>query len=173
MAFSQCSGGGRSSARRTTSVRAWGCDSDRSLKLDQETVLYRHERTFVNQTALAVNVNDTDQSASVDTAIEAVREYALERVGEVLRIDMVAVSQKGSDGDAFAALAGRAWRETSRPLVLRSGIRGRSKRPPRRFGSHSVLAAADPETADGLAGRQGRSARPRRHCPRPDQLGAG
>ena len=132
-------------------VRGLRLGPDGSLTLGEETVLYRHERTFVNQTALAVNVNDTDEPASVDRVLEAVRDYALERVGEILRIDMVAVSQRGSDREAFAALASRAWRETSRPLVLRSGdpealveaaiaVRG----------SRSVLAAADPETADSL-----------------------
>jgi acetyl-CoA decarbonylase/synthase complex subunit gamma len=132
-------------------VRALRLGADRSLKLGEETVLYRHERTFVNQTALAVNVSDTDEPASVDRVLEAVRDYALERVGEILRVDMVAVSQRGSDREAFAALASRAWRETSRPLVLRSGDPEALEEAARAVrGSRSVLAAADPETADSL-----------------------
>ena len=132
-------------------VRGVRLGSDGSLKLGEETVLYRHERTFVNQTALAVNLNDSDETASVDAALEAVREYALERVGEILCIDMVSVSQKGSDPEAFAALASRAWTETSRPLVLRSGDPGALEEAAKAVrGSHSVLAAANPETADSL-----------------------
>jgi acetyl-CoA decarbonylase/synthase complex subunit gamma len=132
-------------------VRCVRLGPDGSLKLGEETVLYRHERTFVHPTALAVNVNDTDAPASLDGVLERVEEYALERVGEVLRIDMVAVSQKGPDRSAFAALASRAWNETGRPLVLRS-------RDPEALaeaaaavrGSRSVLASASPETADSL-----------------------
>ena len=132
-------------------VRGVRLGSDGSLKLGEETVLYRHERTFVNQTALAVNLNDSDETASVDAALEAVREYALERVGEILCIDMVSVSQKGSDPEAFAALASRAWTETSRPLVLRSGDPEALEEAAKAVrGSHSVLAAANPETADSL-----------------------
>jgi len=132
-------------------VRGVKLGPDGSLKLGEETVLYRHERTFVNQTALAVNLNDSDETASVDAVLEAVREYALERVGEVLRIDMVAVSQKGSDPEAFASLASRAWRETNRPLVLRSGDPEALEEAAKAVGgSHSVLAAANPETADLL-----------------------
>ena len=132
-------------------VRRVRLGSDRSLKLGEETVLYRHERTFVNQTALAVNLNDTDETASVDAVLEAVREYALERVGEILRVDMVAVSQKGRDPEAFAALASRVWSETSRPLVLRSGDPEALEEAAKAVqGSHSVLAAANPETADSL-----------------------
>jgi acetyl-CoA decarbonylase/synthase complex subunit gamma len=130
-------------------VRCLKLGPDRSLEIGEETVLYRHERTFVHQTALAVNVNDTD--ASVDAALEAVREYTLERVGEILRIDMVAVSHKGPDAKAFAALASRAWKETHRPLVLRSDDpQALAEAAAAVEGSHSVLAAASPETVDAL-----------------------
>jgi acetyl-CoA decarbonylase/synthase complex subunit gamma len=132
-------------------VRGVRLGPDRSLKLGEETVLYRHERTFVNQTALAVNVNDTDEPASVDAVLEAVERYALERVGEVLRVDMVAVSQKGRDREAFVALADRVWRETGKPLVLRSADAEALEEAARAIrGSHSVLAAANPDTADSL-----------------------
>ena len=132
-------------------VRVVRLGPDRSLVLGAETVLYRHERTFVNQTALAVNVNDTDQPARIDAALEAVTEYALERVGEIFRIDMVAVSQKGPDARAFVALATRAWKQTNKPLVLRSGDpEALAEAAAAVRGSHSVLAAADPEAADAL-----------------------
>jgi acetyl-CoA decarbonylase/synthase complex subunit gamma len=132
-------------------VRGVKLGPDGSLKLGEETVLYRHERTFVNQTALAVNINDTDEPASVDATLEAVSQYALERVGEILRIDMVAVSQRGTDSKAFAALATRAWEETNRPLVLRSeDPKALAEAAAAVRGSRSVLAAADPETADAL-----------------------
>jgi len=132
-------------------VRGVRLGPEGSLRLGEETVLYRHERTFVSPTALAVNVDDTDDPASVDAVLEAVEEYALERVGETLRLDKVAVSQKGSDPRAFADLADRAWRKTGRPLVLRSAdaeALGAAASAVR--GSRSVLAAANAETADSL-----------------------
>ena len=132
-------------------VRCLKLGPDRSLEIGEETVLYRHERTFVHQTALAVNVNDTDAPASVDAALEAVRDYTLERVGEVLRIDMLAVSHKGPDAKAFTALASRAWKETGRPLVLCSeDPQALAEAAAAVEGSHSVLAAATPETVDAL-----------------------
>ena len=94
--------------------------SDKKLKLGAETVLYRHEKTFVNQTALAVNVNDTDNAASIDTTLGAISKYLLERVGEKLTVDMVAVTQKGDNIETFVKLAKKAWETTKKPLVLRS-----------------------------------------------------
>jgi acetyl-CoA decarbonylase/synthase complex subunit gamma len=72
-------------------------------------------------------------------------------VGEVLRIDMVAVSHKGPDAKAFTALASRAWKETNRPLVLCSeDPQALAEAAAAVEGSHSVLAAATPETVDAL-----------------------
>src|SRR5210317_1905264 len=34
--------------------------TDKSFSLGDETVLYRHDKTFVNQTAIAININDSD-----------------------------------------------------------------------------------------------------------------
>jgi len=114
-----------------------------SLKLGAETVLYRHEKTFVHQTALAVNVNDTDAPAAVDATLAAIRDYVLVRVGE---------TQKGTDATAFAALAKKAWEIVARPLVLRaSSVESLKAAAEAVKGSGSVLASATPETAAALA----------------------
>ena len=78
---------------------------DRQLKLGGEVVLYRHEKTFVHQTALALNLNDTDPPELIEGTLKTVADYVLERVGEKLRIDMVAITQLGPDARGFAALA--------------------------------------------------------------------
>jgi acetyl-CoA decarbonylase/synthase complex subunit gamma len=126
-----------------------GADKDR--KLGEETVLYRHEKTFVNQTLLAVNVNDTDDPASVDATLRAVKDYTIERVGETIDLDMVAVSHRGDSVEAFADLAARAWAEVGKPLVLRSSDTEALRAAAAKVaGSRSVLAVATPETAAEL-----------------------
>jgi len=101
-------------------VRGISLGPDRALKLGEETVLYRHEKTFVNQTALAVNISDADSPDAINATLTCVKDYRLERVGELLTIDMVSVTQAGSDVAAFAALAKKAFEQTAKPLVLRS-----------------------------------------------------
>jgi acetyl-CoA decarbonylase/synthase complex subunit gamma len=124
---------------------------DKSLKLGEETVLYRHEKTFVNQTALAVNVNDTDSSESVNATLAAVRDYVMERVGETLRVEMVSVTQKGDDPGAFAQAAENAWKTTQRPLVLRSSNpEALQMAAEAAKGCNGVLASAAPDTAAQL-----------------------
>jgi acetyl-CoA decarbonylase/synthase complex subunit gamma len=132
-------------------VRGIALGPDRMLKLGEETVLYRHEKTFFHQTALAVNINDTDSSSTVKETLASIRDYRLERVGETLRIDMAAVTQRGADVNTFAALAVRAWETTGRPLVLRSESPAALKAAAIAVkGSRSVLAAATPGTLDEL-----------------------
>jgi acetyl-CoA decarbonylase/synthase complex subunit gamma len=123
-----------------------------TLKVGAETVLYRHEKTFVHQTALAVNVNDTDPPAVVEATLAAIRDYVLERVGETLVVDLVSVTQKGKDPAAFAALAKQAWDTVGRPLVLHAASVEALKAAAEAVqGSGSVLASATPETAEALA----------------------
>ena len=132
-------------------VRGIALGPDRMLKLGEETVLYRHEKTFFHQTAIAININDTDSPDVIEETLTAVRDYRLERVGEIFGIDMAAVTQRGADVNGFAALAVKAWETTGRPLVLRSESPfALNAAAVAVKGSRSVLAAATPETLDEL-----------------------
>ncbi len=58
-----------------------------SLKIGGENVLYRHEKTFINRTALAV-VIDTEQCGWQEK-FERVKEFQIKRVNEILKVDLV------------------------------------------------------------------------------------
>jgi acetyl-CoA decarbonylase/synthase, CODH/ACS complex subunit gamma len=125
--------------------------ADRSLKLGEETVLYRHEKSFVHRTAIAININDTDLPAEIDRALIGIKDYQLQRTGEELCIDMVSVTEKSGTADSFIRLAQQAWETTRKPLILRSSnpkmLIGAARAV---HGSHSVLASATAESADSL-----------------------
>ncbi len=90
-----------------------------ALAVGGETVLYRHEKTFVHQTLLAVNVDEQDSPEAVAATINGVRDYVLERVGEELRVELLAVTQQGDDPAAFASFVANVAKAGKRPLVLR------------------------------------------------------
>jgi len=132
-------------------VRGIGLGTDKNLKVGEETVLYRHEKTFVHQTLIAININDTDPPEKIEETLGLIIEYNLERVGEQLSVDMIAVTQKGNDIDAFAGLAKKTWETTQRPLVIHStDVKALAAAAEAVKGSHSVLASATMETADKL-----------------------
>ena len=66
-------------------VRAVALGPGGNLVTGEETVLYRHEKTFVHPTLIAVNINDTDDDALVAATIAQIRDYRFERVGEIGR----------------------------------------------------------------------------------------
>ena len=134
-------------------VRCVELGPDRRLKLGGEVVLYRHEKTFVHQTALGLSINDTDAPDSIDATLKIAAEYLLERVGEKLRLDVVAVTQRGTDAKAFAELAAKAWDRTKRPVVLRSAdTAALAAAAVAVKGSRSVLCAPSPAAARELCG---------------------
>jgi len=82
--------------------------------LGEETVLYRHEKTFVNKPVIAVNLDEgTDLSVA-----EKIKNYRPVRVGEELYIGAVAVTQK-NDSASFAGYCAKVYEITKLPLILR------------------------------------------------------
>ena len=125
--------------------------AEKSLKLGEETVLYRHEKTFVHQTLLAVNINDTDPSDDIENVLNSINNYSLERVGETFQIDMIAVTQKKENPQDFISLAEKSWKILNRPIILRSNnIEALTNAARAVKGSHSVLASATEENMEEL-----------------------
>jgi acetyl-CoA decarbonylase/synthase, CODH/ACS complex subunit gamma len=133
-------------------VRGIALGEKGQVKLGEETVLFRHEKTFVNQTALAVNINDTDAPAAIDQALASIKDYVLPRVGQELRLDLVAVTQNGADPAAFVSLAAKAWQTADKPLILRSSdAKALADAAVAVKGSRSLLCCPTPAAAPDLA----------------------
>jgi acetyl-CoA decarbonylase/synthase, CODH/ACS complex subunit gamma len=116
-----------------------------------EIVLYRHDKTFVNKTIIAVNINDTDPPEKIDQTLQAVKNYVLERVGEIIVVDMVSITQLADDDKEFASLAHRAWRITGKPLILRSSrVDALLTVAAAIDGSHSVICAPTRESVQQI-----------------------
>jgi len=124
----------------------------KKMKIGEETVLYRHEKTFVNQTLIAINVNDTDPVDETDKTLSLVKDYILERVGEELTIEMIAVTRKSKSNDDFVLLAKKAWEKTQKPLLLNSSDTNSLIEAAKAVkGSNSVLVSATKDNYKELA----------------------
>jgi len=124
---------------------------DKNLALGEETVLYRHEKTFVNQTALAINIDDDLPEEDIDKLLEKIKNYSLERVGETIVIDMIAITQQGDDPGVFVAQAKKAWEIAGKPLILRSNNPEALERAGNAVkGSRSVIVAANENSIEEL-----------------------
>lgn len=92
----------------------------RAFKTGGETVLYRHEKTFFNQTALAGAIASDISLSELEIKLKKWNAFQYERVGLNLRPELVALKDVNGDKDAFAEKA-KVITETSEfNLVLMS-----------------------------------------------------
>jgi acetyl-CoA decarbonylase/synthase, CODH/ACS complex subunit gamma len=91
-----------------------------TVAVGEETVLYRHEKTFVNRTVLAVGIDASQGASDIEKTLSFVKDYSLDRVGEKLCVEMVAVTQGTASAADFGALAKKASELSGKPLILRS-----------------------------------------------------
>lgn len=90
------------------------------LKIGGETVLFRHEKTFVNKSGLAILVSDAMPEDEVNARLKRFKELKYERVGLTLRPELVAVKNESGDPAKFEALIKKVKAETDAGLILMS-----------------------------------------------------
>jgi acetyl-CoA decarbonylase/synthase, CODH/ACS complex subunit gamma len=78
---------------------------ERVVKLGEETVLFRHDKRFVNPCAFALEIRDTLSEADIVKKIQEVLDSEIERVGQKLRVDSVALINDSGDSARFEAAA--------------------------------------------------------------------
>ena len=126
---------------------------ERKLKIGAETVLFRHEKTFLNPPGIAVLVTDEMGDDEVAGRLERFKTLEYERVGLTLRADLIAVKSLSGDGGKFEALATKVKNETDAgiilmtedPSVMETGLKACADRKP-------LIYAATSQNADSMAG---------------------
>jgi acetyl-CoA decarbonylase/synthase, CODH/ACS complex subunit gamma len=107
------------SAAATPPIRLITLSADgNKVEVGNETVLFRHEKTFIHPTALLVHVPDTLAEAEIAALAKAVADYKVDYVGMALKLDGLAVEATSGDAGKFAAAVGAAHGACNLPLVL-------------------------------------------------------
>jgi len=92
----------------------------RAFTTGGETVLYRHEKTFYNKTAIGALVASDLPAAQLTSKLKAWNALQYERVGLNLRPELVALKDAGGDKAAFAEKAKLIAETSEFNLVLMS-----------------------------------------------------
>jgi len=85
------------------------------VEVGNETVMFRHEKTFYHPCGLFVRVKDTDD---VKAAVEEAMGYTVEYVGMDLFLDGVVIEAASGDAGTFAEAVKSARSVTDRPFIL-------------------------------------------------------
>jgi len=89
-----------------------------ALKIGNEEVLYRHEKTFFHSPGLAILIADVEPDAAVDAKIKKIKDLKFERVGLILKADLLALRYTSGDRAKWEALVRKVCAATDSPLVL-------------------------------------------------------
>lgn len=90
---------------------------DKAVELGDETVIFRHDKTFFHPTGIAFEVEDSLSEADLTQKLQEINQLEFDRVGLHYEVDMVAVKQTG-DAAQFKAAVQKVAAATNLSLVL-------------------------------------------------------
>lgn len=89
---------------------------DNAFKIGGETCLYRHEKRFENPTGIAVLVTTAMADADVDGRVERFKSLRYERVGVMMKADLIAIKDSDGDKAKFVALVQKVLEGALMPI---------------------------------------------------------
>src|SRR5512145_517587 len=91
----------------------------RNFKVGEETVLYRHEKTFYHPPGIVFRVRDTQADDEIAMVTRRVRDETFTRVGTELRFSGIAIENESGSAESFArAVATVEAQQAHLPPVL-------------------------------------------------------
>jgi len=93
---------------------------DRALKIGGETVMFRHEKRFENPPGFALLISDSMDDSEIESRLKKFNALQYERIGLILRGNLVAVRDDSGDGAKFAAVVTKVKQNTDGGIILMS-----------------------------------------------------
>ncbi|HIC93908.1 MAG TPA: acetyl-CoA decarbonylase/synthase complex subunit gamma [Anaerolineae bacterium] len=91
---------------------------ERKVEVGNETVMFRHEKTFYHPPGLMIRLKDTLPLEELKELANEVADYSVERVGMELTVDGFALENASGDAAAFARAVEALFEVAQRPLIL-------------------------------------------------------
>ena len=124
----------------------------REVPIGNETVMFRHDKTFVHPTAVAIAFPDNESLTDLSHKLAEVREYCLERAGEQLRINLVLVDNFSEEVKPFVDLVKTAAGSTGMGIILRTtNLEALEAGLKELKGKRPLIHAATPANAEAVA----------------------
>jgi acetyl-CoA decarbonylase/synthase complex subunit gamma len=126
---------------------------EKAVKMGEETVMFRHEKKFVNPCALAVEIKDTEDEAAASDKIQEVLDSEINRVGQLLRVDAIVLSNDSGDAGKLEALAKLvAGKAPDVPVIISTADAGAGEAALKSFeGKKPMLYGATADNLDAMA----------------------
>lgn len=89
-----------------------------TLEIGNETVMFRHEKTFFHQTGLAIHLKTSEDQEKLLSKIKEIEDYKVERVGEELKTDLFFLSHDSGDKDRFLKIISMIKQNSRKGIIL-------------------------------------------------------
>jgi len=91
---------------------------EHTIKIGGKHVMYRHEFTYTNPTAIAISVTDEMPDDELLERVKKTEEFSYEYIGQTLRLNMIAVRSTSNDPEKFKTAVRKVVENSTLPLVL-------------------------------------------------------
>ena len=127
---------------------------EKAVKMGEETVLFRHEKKFVNPCAFAVEIKDSLSETEINKMVEEIVASEIDRVGQKLRINAIFLRNTSNDaGKLEGAVRTVLSKAPAVPLIIattngaaaEAALKAAADKRP-------LLYGADESNADAMAG---------------------
>jgi acetyl-CoA decarbonylase/synthase complex subunit gamma len=127
---------------------------DKAVKMGEETVLFRHEKKFVNPCTFAVEIKDTMSEDEINKTVDEVLNSEIDRVGQKLRIDAIFISNASNDAGRFEnVVKGISTRAPAVPLIISTSNPQAAEAAIKMVADKKpLLYGADESNAEAMAG---------------------
>jgi acetyl-CoA decarbonylase/synthase complex subunit gamma len=89
-----------------------------AVKIGGKLVMYRHEFTYFNPTAIAIDVTDEMSDEELLSRVKKTEGFSYEYIGQKLKLNMIAVRSTSNGPDKFKSAVKKVVENTSLPIIL-------------------------------------------------------
>jgi acetyl-CoA decarbonylase/synthase complex subunit gamma len=91
---------------------------ENAVKVGNEEVIYRHEKTFVHSPGIALLISDKEDNARIDEKIKKIKGLEFPWVGVNLKANLLTLHSASGDKNKFLALVKKVYDSTDVGMVL-------------------------------------------------------
>jgi acetyl-CoA decarbonylase/synthase complex subunit gamma len=91
---------------------------ENAVRIGNEEVIYRHEKTFVHSPGVALLISDKEDNAQIEEKLEKIKELQFPWVGVNLKADLLALHFASGDRNKFLALVKKVHDSTDVGVIL-------------------------------------------------------
>jgi acetyl-CoA decarbonylase/synthase complex subunit gamma len=91
---------------------------EHAVKVGGKYVMYRHEFTYTNPTAIAIDITDEMPEEELLKRVKKTEQFRYEYIGMTLTLNMIAIRSTSNDPDKFKATVKKVVENTQLPLIL-------------------------------------------------------